>query len=91
MQPYVDLPPMKAKLLSTPSSQKSRSLVPSAWLKGKAKVEDGDGGEPDLGGFGSEEEEYQPRKTSLASSSVSRSPTKKTGDRDERGTHPTLP
>ncbi|KAI0064180.1 hypothetical protein BV25DRAFT_1934347 [Artomyces pyxidatus] len=86
LQAYVQLPPAP-KAWSTPSShsvKKATFKTPVSSLKGKHKMEVDDD-EDDLGGFGVEEDDYQPRKTSLAMSDLAKSSAKRTGDRDDRG------
>ena len=84
MQAYVEMPALSRSWAapSSLSSQKSHVLkTPVA--KGKLKRAF-DEEEPDLGGYGSPEEEFKPRKTSM-SDAMKSSPVKRTGDRDERG------
>ncbi|THH14012.1 hypothetical protein EW146_g6273 [Bondarzewia mesenterica] len=80
---YVELPPI-SRTWNTPSSshsQKDRGFkTPVA--KGKSRM---NFDSPDLGGFGSPEDDYKPRKTSLAMGDVAKSSAKRTGERDDRG------
>ncbi|KAI0317644.1 hypothetical protein OF83DRAFT_1120276 [Amylostereum chailletii] len=83
MMPYVELPP-KPKVW-TPSMLSAKKAVPKTpqTLKGKGRMRMDE--DEDLGGFGSEEEGFKPRKTSLAMNDVPRSSAKRTGGREDRG------
>lgn len=85
MQAYVEMPAL-SRSRATPSSLHSQKshVLKTPVAKGKLKRAFDEEDEPDLGGYGSPEEDFKPRKTSM-SDAMKSSPVKRTGDRDERG------
>ncbi|KAH9923582.1 hypothetical protein B0H21DRAFT_765352 [Amylocystis lapponica] len=81
LQPFIEVPPIP-KLYLTPTSER-RSKTPLASAKGKARDIDGD---DDLGGYGSEDNDYPPTSQSSAGvgASVKSSGKRATGERDDR-------
>ncbi|KAA1473731.1 hypothetical protein DENSPDRAFT_882264 [Dentipellis sp. KUC8613] len=80
LQAYVELPPPSSRPWMTPSPVK-KAVMKTPTAKRAREIDDDD---DDLGGYGSEEDDYKPRKTSLGMSDVVKS-AKRTGDRDVRG------
>ncbi|KAI0051083.1 hypothetical protein FA95DRAFT_1554896 [Auriscalpium vulgare] len=87
MQAYVELPPVPKtwSVSSMTSASQNKSLkTPVSSRKGKERM-DHDDDDEDLGGFGTEEDDHIPRKTSLGTGDTVKALGKRTGGRDDRG------